>query len=312
MGKNRRRGKKTSDMARPWWASPGVAVFAVALLMAAAGLALMIQAQRQAPVLAATVGDFSVRLQRARWMTDHMDHGGGFARPATMMPGMPEPGVQRLSVELALHNAGSEPVEYLGEEFSLVSSLGESYAVFGADVGIARLARGQRLNTALYFDVDTLTDPGLLRLRWQRGDRRVTMPLPPPPEHYHAQPRGDVVWPDAVTFLLPIGNFERGETLYAATFGCIACHGDVSRPASNPVGPHLGRIGTVASERVAGQPATQYIYESILRPNDYITAECHPGMPCSTPSAMPDYAELLGLQDMADLVTYLARQIDTG
>lgn len=276
--------------------------------MLAAGVAVFVQARRESPVLAARVGGLAVRLERARWMTDHMDHGGGFARPAVMMPGMPEAGFQRLSVELSFHNAGSRPAAFQGEEFSLVTGRGETLEIYGADLGTARLGRGQSLNTSLYFDVNTTADPGRLRLLWRRGGEKVYMPLPAPPEHYHARPRGDVVWPSDVTILLPMGNSERGAELFSAAFGCVACHGDPARPGSNPIGPHLGAIGMVAGERQDAKAAPQYIYESILRPNDFIVEECRDGRPCAAPSAMPDYAELLSLQDMADLVAFLMLQ----
>lgn len=301
----KRRQKKAG---RPGWKNPGVLIFLVACALLTAGFAVLVQARRESPVLSARVGRLAVRLERARWMTDHMDHGGGFARPATMMPGMPEPGIQRLSVELAFHNAGSGPTRYRGEEFSLLMGSGETLDVYGADLGTAELAAGQSLNTSIYFDVDTTEDPGRLRLLWQRRDEKVYMPLPPVPEHYHARPRGDVVWPADVTILLPLGNAERGAVLYGATFGCVACHGYTERPDTNLVGPHLGTIGSVAGERLAEQTAPQYLYASILRPNDFIVEQCRGGMPCSSPSAMPDYAELLGLQDMADLVTFLMLQ----
>lgn len=287
-------------------------VFLLAAAMLTAGFAVFFEARREAPVLSARLGNLAVRLEQARWMADHMDHGGGFTRPATMMPGMPEPGIQRLAVELAFRNAGDWPVGYHGEEFSIVTDRGETYGIYGADLGTAELGRGQSLNTSLYFDVDTDEDPGRLRLLWQRDGDRVFMPLPDPPDHYHARPRGDVVWPGDVTVLLPLGSSERGAELYGATYGCIACHGDPERPGTNMVGPHLAAAGVVAAGRQEGKAAPQYLYESILRPNDFIVEECRDGMPCSTPSAMPDYAELLSLQDMADLIAYLMLLTDAG
>lgn len=300
-----RSSKKTRRAERPLWRNPGVVVFLLAAAMVTAGFAVFLKARHDAPVLSARMGPLAVRLERARWMVDHMDHSGGFSRPAAMMPGMPEPGEQRLAVELAFRNVGVRPVRYGGHEFSLVTDRGKSYEVYGSDLGTAELRRGQSLNTSLYFDVDTTEDPGRLRLLWRRDGATVYMPLPDPPEHYHARPRGDVVWPGDVTLLLPVGNSDRGAVLFTTTYGCIACHGDPKRPGTNMVGPHLGAIGVVAGEREAEKAAPQYIYESILRPNDFIVEECRDGVPCSSPSAMPDYAQLLSLQDMADLVTYL-------
>lgn len=291
-----------------WWKNPGVLAFFAALAMLLAGVAVFVEARRSSPVMAARVGNLAVRLEQARWMSDHMDHGSGFSRPSSMMPGMPETGTQRLSVELAFRNTGNLPVHYRGEEFSLAFEGGEIVDVYGADLPGAELGRGQALNTSIYFDVNTDDDPGRLRLLWQRDGRQVYMPLPSPPEHFHARPRGDVVWPRDVTVLLPLGNSERGAALFESTFGCVACHGRIERPGSNFVGPHLAAIGSTAASRDAEKSAPQYLYESVLRPNDYIVETCRDGRPCTSPSAMPDYGELLSLQDMADLISFMMLQ----
>ena len=52
-------------------------------------------------------------------------------------------------------------------------------------------------------------------------------------------------------------------------------------------------------------PAPQYIYESIVEPAAFIAPECKGGLPCVTPTAMPEYASLMDLQDAADLLGYL-------
>jgi hypothetical protein len=54
--------------------------------------------------------------------------------------------------------------------------------------------------------------------------------------------------------------------------------------------------------------AAQYIYESILSPGAFIAPECKDGNPCSEPTAMPEYASLMNLQDFADMVTFLLEQ----
>jgi hypothetical protein len=75
-------------------------------------------------------------------------------------------------------------------------------------------------------------------------------------------------------------------------------------PASALVGPYLGNIANDAATRVSGVSAEQYIYESILDPNKFITEDC-PNGPCNEPSQMRlDYGGVLSEQDMADLVTY--------
>jgi mono/diheme cytochrome c family protein len=112
-----------------------------------------------------------------------------------------------------------------------------------------------------------------------------------------------VEWPESWEDL-PEGDADNGPDLYQSN-GCAACHGDPSGdPALAVVGPWLGNIGNEAADRVAGQSAEQYIFESILNPNAYVVPEC-PNGPCSEPSVMrPDYGNVLSEQDMADLIAY--------
>jgi mono/diheme cytochrome c family protein len=111
-----------------------------------------------------------------------------------------------------------------------------------------------------------------------------------------------VEWPEAVEDL-PDGDVDGGIAVYQSA-GCFACHGQMDDPASALVGPHLGNIANDAETRVSGVSAEQYIYESILDPNKFITEDC-PNGPCNEPSQMRlDYGGVLSEQDMADLVTY--------
>lgn len=113
-----------------------------------------------------------------------------------------------------------------------------------------------------------------------------------------------VEWPDSVEDL-PEGDAANGPQLYEVTLGCAACHGNPDEPGSNPVGPWLGNIANVAADRVAGQSAEQYIYESILNPNAFIAPECANDQPCLEPSAMPaNFGDRMSLQEMADLIAY--------
>ncbi len=112
-----------------------------------------------------------------------------------------------------------------------------------------------------------------------------------------------VDWPDSVEDL-PEGDVANGEDLYQIN-GCFACHGQIDDPASAVVGPHQGNIANSAATRIPGMSAEQYIYESILDPNAFITPEC-PNGPCNDPSQMRlDYGGVLDEQDMADLVAFL-------
>ncbi|MDX1688068.1 MAG: c-type cytochrome [Candidatus Promineifilaceae bacterium] len=112
-------------------------------------------------------------------------------------------------------------------------------------------------------------------------------------------------WPRQVSEL-PAGDAESGQELYAVTYGCQGCHGDPQGDAGTAaVGPWLGDIATVGAERIEDYTAADYLYESILKPNQLIAPECPTG-DCLEPSAMPgDFGERMTLQDMADIMAYL-------
>ena len=101
---------------------------------------------------------------------------------------------------------------------------------------------------------------------------------------------------------------RRTRFLFLGRFGCYACHGDPKIEGSNIIGPHLGNIGIEGSVRIEGVPAHQYIYESILDPNGFIAPLCQNGQPCAETTAMPEYASLMTLENVADILAYLLEQ----
>ncbi len=302
----RERAAAEQKAALAWWTRPGVLVFLVMVALALVGWLLVWRAAQRITVREATVDGMYLRMQEARWVLDQMDHGENFSKPSVMMPDMPEWGLQRVTLDLAFENRTDVARTYDGSEFTLVPELGEAVPPIGAQVGTARLGPGQTLNTAIHFDLDTSDPHGKLRVAWTRGDETVYFPIPEPAEHYHLRPRtADATLPPDARLLLPIGKPERGARLFVSKYGCVACHGDPAVPDSNNVGPHLAEIGTTAHVRVEGLPGPQYIYESILDPNAFIAPDCKGGVPCAEPTAMPEYASLVNLQDLADLLTYL-------
>jgi len=100
-----------------------------------------------------------------------------------------------------------------------------------------------------------------------------------------------------------------------ASYVCFTCHGQLDDPdsATVTVGPWLGDIAESGGGRIPGTSAMQYVYDSILHPNDFIAPDCPTG-PCpGPPSPMrQDYAQVMGgedqAQDMADLLAYLLGQ----
>lgn len=289
-----------------WWRQPGIVVFLGALALAVLGWGVVLKESRRVPVEEATLDGLHLRLQQARWILDQMDHGENFQKPSVMMPDMPEWGNQRVSLDLNFQNRADELRIYDGSEFLLVPEIGEPVPPIGAQVGRARVAPGQTFNTALFFDFDTTRPHGKLRVKWQRGEESVYLPIPEPAEHYHLRPRGgEVALPPKAYLVAPLGRADRGAELFIGVYGCIACHGDPAVPDSNNVGPHLGGIATVAGERQEGVSGAQYLYESIIEPGAFIAPECKGGRPCAEPTAMPEYASLMNLQDIADVLVFL-------
>ncbi|MEM7584499.1 MAG: hypothetical protein AAF560_14010 [Acidobacteriota bacterium] len=289
-----------------WWTQPGVLIFAIAVAIAATGWGMVLRAGQKIPVERATLGGLTVELDEARWILDQMDHGENFQKPSVMMPDMPEWGKQRVTLDLAFRNRGSGTQIYDGTEFFLVPEEGEEVAPIGAQVGRAKIAPGQSMNTAVHFDFDTRQPHGKLKVAWRRGEETAYFAIPEPAEHYHLRPRGgEVALPRDARLLLPIGKPERGADLYGAVYGCVACHGDPQIAGSNNVGPHLAGIGSAAADRIEGVAAPQYLYESIIEPSAFIAPECKGGLPCAEPTAMPEYASLVNLQDAADLLAFL-------
>lgn len=307
-GSRKRRARRLSESERNalrWFRQPSVLVFCFALMLAGAGLVFVVDASRYIPTEDASLGGLDLHLQEARWILDQMDHGENFQKPSVMMPDMPDWGLQRVTLDLAFRNDSDLTQIYDGQEFFLVPEIGDEVPPMGAQVGRAILAPGQTFNTALHFDFDTRLPHGKLRVAWRRDGGVAYLPIPEPAEHYHLRPRGgEVSLPPDARLLLPIGLAKRGEQLYTGVYGCIACHGDPAVSGTNNVGPHLGAIGRVGADRIDGVSAAQYIYDSMLNPGAFIAPECKHG-PCAEPTAMPEYASLMNLQDFADLLVYL-------
>ncbi|MCL4265533.1 MAG: c-type cytochrome [Anaerolineae bacterium] len=102
------------------------------------------------------------------------------------------------------------------------------------------------------------------------------------------------------------GDPELGAQAYLSN-GCNACHGIPDGDVAATVGPSLTDVATNGAERIEGYSAQDYIYESILEPNAFISPEC-PNGACTSPSLMPGTFALTlsrNPQDMANLLAYL-------
>ena len=111
---------------------------------------------------------------------------------------------------------------------------------------------------------------------------------------------------------------EAGKAVYAGTAGCTGCHAIKGVGNQGGVGPNLSKIAHDAEEIVASadykskvkdQPAVatvaDYIKQSILFPNAYLTPQCPTG-PCPAGVMPQTFATTLKPADLDNLVAYLS------
>jgi len=96
-------------------------------------------------------------------------------------------------------------------------------------------------------------------------------------------------------------------TLFTTKYGCNGCHTLTAAGATGQVGPNLDGIGTNAGTRVPGLSAEDYIRESILKPNAFITPQC-PGGACLSGVMPQDFAQRMPKPDLDMLVNFLLQQ----
>ncbi len=97
---------------------------------------------------------------------------------------------------------------------------------------------------------------------------------------------------------LPLGDAQRGESLFAEELGCAACH---SLDGTTLVGPSVLGLSQRADTRVEGLTAEEYLRQSILLPCEEVVE----GFACVMPE---NYGERLDTQGLADLIAYLLEQ----
>ncbi len=118
-------------------------------------------------------------------------------------------------------------------------------------------------------------------------------------------------WPETYAAFaeeFPEADPANGEALFL-TYGCTGCHGNMEDEGSAAVGPWLGDIADRYTEYAEGYDSLEeYVYESILYPNELISPECPTGPCAGPPSAMPDNFPLRmgeNPQDLADVMEYV-------
>ncbi len=91
----------------------------------------------------------------------------GFARPASMMPGTPDEGYQRLQIELQIQNTMGPGVDVAPTHFWLQDGDGRQWpGLQGGTFRKTNLRLGQALNTVLAFDVEDSNADADMELVW--------------------------------------------------------------------------------------------------------------------------------------------------
>ena len=86
--------------------------------------------------------------------------------------------------------------------------------------------------------------------------------------------------------------------------GCGACHEIGKLGESGKVGPSLNNIGRTAGERVPGQSAETYLYNSIIYPNIFLAPKC-PNGECLANIMPGSYYMTLADEQLDTLISYL-------
>ena len=145
---------------------------------------------------AASSGEMTARLDYYEWLShDHGQHTHdddseevaidgdgdlnpqaqeGFARPASMMPGTPEDGFQRLQIELYVENTGGRTTEVSPTDYWLEDDDGIRWpSLHGGTFLTVDLGAGQALNTVLAFDVQDDKAGADMELVWIWNDEET-------------------------------------------------------------------------------------------------------------------------------------------
>lgn len=126
---------------------------------------------------------------------------------------------------------------------------------------------------------------------------------PEPPTETPTEEVAESTGPSRTARLIQVADPANGETIFNTMYGevgfaCATCH-TVADGAADGLGPNQWGLAERAGERVEGLAAEDYIYESIINPNDYIVEGFNEGLMPAT------YADLLSQQELFDVAAYL-------
>jgi mono/diheme cytochrome c family protein len=283
-------------------AVPAAVALATALAAAGGRLAWAAWRERPSPSASAEVDGVALHVRRAVWL----DH-ALLQRDATvhaMLPGLPEHLHRRLAVSFVVENRTGSERRFTWQDLVLRWPRRDAFASSRDGRASIVLPPHHAALLDAAFDVPEGDDPATLW--WERGAVRARLLETRVPLHGVPQrPTTIAEWPRLASGL-PRGRADAGERLYRAN-ACASCHGEPAVPRSNAAAPHLGGIGARAAQRVRGQSAEQYLYESLLDPDAFVAKACDGPGPCAQ-ARMPPYGETLSAQEVADLVAYLLEQ----
>jgi cytochrome c oxidase subunit 2 len=95
------------------------------------------------------------------------------------------------------------------------------------------------------------------------------------------------------------GSAAQGKAIFTGSAGCASCHTLAAAGTTGTVGPNLG-TDIVPQLKKAGMSLKQYIQESIVKPNAYIT-------PGYQPNIMPqNFSQTLTSSQIQSLVSFIA------
>ncbi len=97
----------------------------------------------------------------------------------------------------------------------------------------------------------------------------------------------------------PAASAAAGKAIFTGSAGCSSCHTLAAAGATGTVGPNLG-TQIVPDAKKAGMPVKQFIFESITKPNAFISPGFHPGI-------MPqNFAQSLSSAQIQSLVAFIS------
>lgn len=290
-------------MMQRWSVWPILTVVGLAIVLAVPSF-ILLNEQISLNRTDATIDGLALHLERVDWIEDQMDHGTSIPMPPSMTPDLPEDGSHRLALELSIYNEGQDSKTFNARELILETSDGRATWPSQSRLEHVKLRGGQSTYFPIQFDVNVTDNEEDFRIVWIRNNTEIGMlAVPHPPEHEDDEKYQPTNWPADIDGL-PAGDADAGKAFYSVKYGCKACHGDPEVPDSNTLAPHLGQFGVAFVDGTSVRSVTEYIYESILEPNQIISENCRAG-PCSSPSSMPPYKRVMTPQIMADIIAYL-------